>query len=87
MSSAEHDAARLRRPQGRFGALADHAPLLLGQSRVDVERGGKTPITADLLNDRVVPFFDAHDVKLLRFLSLHSGTPWERVAIILQETF
>ncbi len=30
----------------------------------------KTPITAaDLLNDRVVPFFDAHDVKLLRVLT------------------
>ena len=30
----------------------------------------KTPITAaDLLNDRVVPFFDAHDVKLLRTLT------------------
>jgi hypothetical protein len=29
-----------------------------------------TPITAaDLLNDRVVPFFDAHDVKLLRMLT------------------
>src|SRR6201981_600879 len=29
----------------------------------------KTPITAaDLLNDRVVPFFDAHDVKVLRML-------------------
>jgi transposase InsO family protein len=30
----------------------------------------KTPITAaDLLNDRVVPFFDAHEVKLLRVLT------------------
>ena len=30
----------------------------------------KTPITAaDLLNDRVVPFFDAHDVKLCRVLT------------------
>ncbi|WP_394890030.1 IS481 family transposase [Mesorhizobium sp. AaZ16] len=30
----------------------------------------KTPITAaDLLNDRVVPFFDAHDVKLSRVLT------------------
>jgi winged helix-turn helix protein len=30
----------------------------------------KTPITAaDLLNDRVVPFFDAHDIKLLRVLT------------------
>src|ERR1700739_4497111 len=30
----------------------------------------KTPIpAADLLNDRVVPFFDAHDVKLLRVLT------------------
>jgi transposase InsO family protein len=30
----------------------------------------KTPITAaDLLNDRVLPFFDAHDVKLLRVLT------------------
>jgi hypothetical protein len=30
----------------------------------------KTPITAaDLLNDRVVPSFDAHDVKLLRVLT------------------
>ncbi len=31
----------------------------------------KLPITAaDLLNDRVVPFFDAHDIKLCRMLSL-----------------
>jgi transposase InsO family protein len=30
----------------------------------------KTPITAaDLLNDRVIPFFDSHDVKLLRLLT------------------
>src|SRR5205814_5047898 len=30
----------------------------------------KTPITAaDLLNDRVLPLFDSHDVKLLRVLS------------------
>ena len=30
----------------------------------------KTPITAaDLLNDRVIPFFDAHDIKLLRVLT------------------
>lgn len=30
----------------------------------------KTPITAaDLLNDRVVPFFDAHDIKLCRVLT------------------
>ena len=30
----------------------------------------KTPITAaDLLNDRVIPFFDSHDVKLLRILT------------------
>ncbi len=26
----------------------------------------KTPIAADLLNDRVLPFFEEHDVKLLR---------------------
>lgn len=30
----------------------------------------KTPITAaDLLNDRVIPFFDAREVKLLRVLT------------------
>src|SRR5262245_330315 len=30
----------------------------------------KTPITAaDLLNDRVLPFFDGHEVKLLRALT------------------
>ena len=30
----------------------------------------KTPVTAaDLLNDRVIPFFDSHDVKLLRVLT------------------
>src|SRR5262245_14483896 len=30
----------------------------------------KTPITAaDLLNDRVIPLFDGHDVKLLRLLT------------------
>jgi hypothetical protein len=30
----------------------------------------KTPITAaDLLNDRVVPFFDAHEIPLLRVLT------------------
>ena len=30
----------------------------------------KTPITAaDLLNDRVVPFYDAHEVKLCRVLT------------------
>ena len=30
----------------------------------------KTPITAaDLLNDRMIPFFDSHDVKLLRVLT------------------
>ena len=40
----------------------------------------KTPITAaDLLNDRVLPFFDEHDVKLLRVLidrgSEYCGNP------------
>ncbi len=30
----------------------------------------KTPITvADLLNNRVIPFFDGHDIKLLRVLT------------------
>jgi hypothetical protein len=30
----------------------------------------KTPITAaDLLNDRVIPFFDSHEVRLLRMLT------------------
>jgi hypothetical protein len=30
----------------------------------------KTPITAaDLLNDRVMPFFEEHDIKLLRVLT------------------
>jgi transposase InsO family protein len=30
----------------------------------------KTPITAaDLLNDRVLPFFDSHEIKLLRMLT------------------
>jgi hypothetical protein len=30
----------------------------------------KTPITAaDLLNDRVIPFFESHEVKLLRILT------------------
>ena len=30
----------------------------------------KTPITAaDLLNDRVLPFYDAHDIPLLRLLT------------------
>jgi hypothetical protein len=34
------------------------------------ERGRKTPITAaDLLNDRVLPFFEEHDVRLLRVLT------------------
>ena len=33
-------------------------------------RTSKTPITAaDLLNDRVLPFFEEHDVKLLRVLT------------------
>jgi transposase InsO family protein len=40
----------------------------------------KTPITAaDLLNDRVIPLFDSHDVRLLRILtdrgSEHCGNP------------
>ena len=39
----------------------------------------KTPITAaDLLNDRVIPFFDSHDAKLLRaaasIAAIQSGT-------------
>ena len=34
----------------------------------------KTPITAaDLLNDRVIPSFDSHDVKLLRVLTDRGG--------------
>jgi hypothetical protein len=34
----------------------------------------KTPITAaDLINDRVVPFYDAHEVKLCRVLTDHLG--------------
>lgn len=37
----------------------------------------KTPITAaDLLNDRMVPFFDAHEVKLSRVLT--GVTAWRR---------
>jgi transposase InsO family protein len=39
-----------------------------GVGRILYDR--KTPITAaDLLNDRVLPFFDAHEVKLLRVLT------------------
>jgi hypothetical protein len=35
----------------------------------------KTPITAaDLLNDRVIPFFDSHDVKLLRVLTIAAAS-------------
>ena len=34
----------------------------------------KTPITAaDLLNDRVIPFFDSHEVRLLRMLTDRSS--------------
>jgi transposase InsO family protein len=41
--------------------------LVLTETQI-VDR--KTPITAaDLLNDRVVPFFEQHDVKLLRVLT------------------
>ena len=37
----------------------------------------KTPITAaDLLNDRVIPFFDSHDVKLLRVLTDRGSETW-----------
>jgi hypothetical protein len=50
----------------------------------------KTPITAaDLLNDRVLPFFEEHDVKLLRVLtdrgSEYSGNP-ERHSISRSRT-
>ena len=40
----------------------------------------KTPITAaDLLNDRVLPFFDSHEVKLLRILTDSTSRPgWLR---------
>jgi len=27
------------------------------------------PLTADLMNGRVIPFFDSHEVKLLRMLT------------------
>jgi hypothetical protein len=34
----------------------------------------KTPITAaDLLNDRVLPLFEEHDIKLLRVLTDHDS--------------
>ena len=29
----------------------------------------KMPLTADLMNGRVIPFFDSHEVKLLRMLT------------------
>jgi Winged helix-turn helix len=37
----------------------------------------KTPITAaDLLNDRVLPFFDGHEIKLLRVLTDRGSEYW-----------
>lgn len=39
----------------------------------------KTPITAaDLLNDRVVPFLDAHEVKLSRVLTDRGTEYWRQ---------
>jgi hypothetical protein len=41
----------------------------------------KTPITAaDLLNDRVVPFYDEHDIRLCRVPSRVLGNPTIRSA-------
>ena len=40
----------------------------------------KTPITAaDLLNDRVIPFFDSHEVRLLRMLTARRQSRAARV--------
>jgi hypothetical protein len=67
-------------------ALVKSALFLIWIALPRSARGGsllydrKTPITAaDLLNDRVVPFFDSQEVKLLRVLtdrgSEYCGTP------------
>ena len=50
----------------------------------------KTPITAaELLNDRVLPFFEEHDVKLLRVLtdrgSEYCGNPERHETLVLRE--
>jgi hypothetical protein len=34
-------------------------------------------VAADLLNDRVLPFYEAHDVKLLRMLTDRGGTEYK----------
>ena len=47
--------------------------IALEKAKTEKEAHGdrKTPITAaDLLNDRVLPLFEEHDVKLLRVLTV-----------------
>ena len=61
MSASEGGRARL--PAGQF--IDTYAKVACAKL---YDR--KTPITAaDLLNDRVIPFFDGHEVRLLRMLT------------------
>ncbi len=66
--SRPHLPADLRRHLFEGGIRETEACPWARQSRDPGDR--KTPVTAaDLLNDRVVPFFDEKDVKLSRVLT------------------
>ena len=59
-----------RQSEGRWPRLPADLHRYLRQGRFAKLYDRKTPITAaDLLNDRVLPFFEEHDVKLLRVLT------------------
>ena len=63
-----------RQSQGRWTHLPADLHRHLHQGKLCQLYDRKTPITAaDLLNDRVLPFFEQHDVKLLRVLN-HRGS-------------
>lgn len=59
-----------RQSKGSWARLPADLHRYLRQGRLRKLYDRKTPITAaDLLDDRVIPFFDSHDVKLLRVLT------------------
>ena len=62
----DRQSGRKRGAQAAIGTLIDTYTKVSCAKLYD----RKTPITAaDLLNDRVLPFFEEHDVKLLRVLT------------------
>jgi hypothetical protein len=64
--------------RGRSGLSADLHRHLHQSGLRQAVRSQDANHAADLLNDRVIPLFESHDVKLMRMLTDHSRTKTKR---------